>query len=190
MLVVVQLAVGDDAGLFPCVKLADLLQRQQLVDGAGGVVDHILLGQGVGFHDAAGDHDGAHVLQAANAHQHGGHGFIAAGDEHAAVVDAGVGLCLHQIYDSIPVGQRVVDAVMTLCDAVAHIGGEVAGSLAAVVVDCLHSLLDELVQMGAAGVAVTKGALHQDLGLGKVLDLPAHTHFQRVIFGCQCADFL
>ena len=81
-------------------------------------------------------------------------------------------------------GQRVVDPVVALCDAVAHIGGEVAGSLAAVVVDCLHSLLDELVQMGAAGVAVTKGALHQDLGLGKVLDFPAHTHLQRVILGC------
>ena len=190
VLVVVQLAVGDDAGLFPCVKLADLLQRQQLVDGAGGVVDHILLGQGVGFHDAAGDHDGAHVLQAADAHQHGGHGLVAAGNEHTAVIDAGVCLCFHQIHDGVTMGQRVVDAVMTLCDAVAHISGKIAGSLAAVVVDRLHGFLDELIQMGAAGVAVAEGAFHHDLGLGKILDLPAHTHFQRVIFGCQCADFL
>ena len=80
-------------------------------------------------------------------------------------------------------GQGVVDAVMTLCDAIAHIGGKVAGSLAAVVVDGLHGLLDELVQMGTAGVAVAKGAFHHDLGLGKVLDLPAHTHLQRVILG-------
>ena len=190
VLVVIQLAVGDDTGLFPCVKLADLLQRQQLVDGAGGVADHILLGQGVGFHHAAGDHDGAHVLQAADAHQHGGHRLVAAGDEHAAVVDAGVGLCLHQIHDGIPVGQGVVDAVVALCNAVAHIGCKVAGGLAAVFVDRLHCLLDELIQMGAAGMAVTKGALHQDLGLGKVIHLPAHTHLQRVIFGCQRADFL
>ena len=40
---------------------------------------------------------------------------------------------------------------MTLCDAVAHIGGKIAGRLAAVIVDRLHSLLDELIQMGAAG---------------------------------------
>ena len=184
VLVVIQLAVGDDAGLFPCVKLADLLQRQQLVDGAGGVVDHILLGQGVGFHHAAGDHDGAHVLQTADAHEHGGHRFVAAGDEHAAIVDAGVCLCLHQIDDGVTVGQRVVDAVMTLCDAVAHIGGKIAGRLAAVIVDRLHGLLDELIQMSAAGMAVAEGALHHDLGLGKVLDLPAHTHLQRVVLGC------
>ena len=87
-------------------------------------------------------------------------------------------------------GQRVVDAVVALCNAVAHIGCKVAGSLAAVFVDRLHCLLDELIQMGAAGVAVAKGALHQDLGLGKVIHLPAHAHLQRVIFGCQRADFL
>ena len=138
----------------------------------------------MGFHDAAGDHDGAHLLQAANAHQHGGHGLVAAGDEHAAVVHGGVGLSLHQIHDGVAVGQRVVDTVVALCDAVAHIGCKIACSLAAVGVDCLYSLLHKLIQMGAAGVAVAKGALHQDLGLGKVLDFPAHTHLQRVILGC------
>ena len=101
-----------------------------------------------------------------------------------AIIDAGVCLCLHQIDDGVTVGQRVVDAVMTLCDAVAHIGGKIAGRLAAVVVDRLHGLLDELIQMGAAGMAVAEGAFHHDLGLGKVLDLPAHTHLQRVVLGC------
>ena len=81
-------------------------------------------------------------------------------------------------------GQRVVDAVMTLCDAVAHISGKIAGSFAAVVVDRLHGFLDELIQMGAAGMAVAEGALHHDLGLCKILDLPAHTHLQRVVLGC------
>ena len=190
MLVIIQLAVGDDAGLFPCVKLADLLQRQQLVDGTGGVVDHIFFRQGVGFHDAAGDHDGAHLFQAANAHQHGGNGFVTTGNEHTAVIDAGVGLCLHQIDDGVTVGQGVVDAVMALCDAVTHIGGKIAGSLAAVVVDCLNRFLYELIQMGAARMAVTKGAFHHDLRLCKVFDLPTHAHLQRVIFRCQCADFL
>ena len=185
VLVVVQLLVGDHARLFPCVELADLFQRQQVVDGAGGVVDHVLLGQGVGFHHAAGDHDGAHILQAADAHQHGGHRLVAAGDEHAAVVDAGVGLCLHQIHNGIPVGQGVVDAVVALCNAVAHIGCKVAGGLAAVFVDRLHGLLDELIQMGAAGVAVAKGALHHDLGLCKVVHLPAHADLQRIVFRCQ-----
>ena len=185
VLVVVQLLVGDHARLFPCVELADLFQRQQVVDGAGGVIDHVLLGQGVGFHHAAGDHDGAHILQAANAHQHGGHGLVAAGDEHAAVVHGGVGLSLHQIHDGVTVGQRVVDAVVALCDAVAHIGCKIACSLAAVGVDCLYSLLHELIQMGAAGVAVAKGALHHDLGLCKVVHLPAHADLQRIVFRCQ-----
>ena len=185
VLVVVQLLVGDHARLFPCVELADLFQRQQVVDGAGGVVDHVLLGQGVGFHHAAGDHDGAHILQAANAHQHGGHGLVAAGDEHAAVVHGGVGLSFHQIHDGVTVGQRVVDAVVALCDAVAHIGCKIACSLAAVGVDCLYSLLHELIQMGAAGVAVAKGALHHDLGLCKVVHLPAHADLQRIVFRCQ-----
>ena len=185
MLVVVQLLVGDDARLFPCVELANLFQRQQVVDGAGGVVDHVLLGQGVGFHHAAGDHDGAHILQAANAHQHGGHGLVAAGDEHAAVVHGGVGLSFHQIHDGVTVGQRVVDAVVALCDTVAHIGCKIACSLAAVGVDCLYSLLHELIQMGAAGVAVAKGALHHDLGLCKVIHLPAHADLQRIVFRCQ-----
>ena len=87
-------------------------------------------------------------------------------------------------HDGVTMGQRVVDAVMTLCDAVAHISGKIAGSLAAVVVDRLHGFLDELIQMGAAGVAVAEGAFHHDLGLGKILDLPAHTHLQRVILRC------
>ena len=72
---------------------------------------------------------------------------------------------------------------MTLCNAITHIGGKIAGRLAAVIVDRLHGLLDELVQMGTAGMAVAKGAFYHDLGLGKVLDLPAHTHLQRVILG-------
>ena len=190
MLVVIQLVIGDDAGLLPGVEFADLLQGQQVVDGAGRIVHHILLGQGVCFHDAAGDHDGAHVLQAADAHQHGRNGLVAAGDEHAAVVHAGVGLCFHQIDHCFPVGQGIIDAVMSLRDAIAHIGGKVPCGLAAVGVDRLHSLPDELVQMGAAGVAVTEGALHQDLGLCQILDLPAHTDLQGIVFRGQLADFL
>ena len=114
-----------------------------------------------------------------------GHGLVAAGDEHAAVVHGGVGLSFHQIHDGVTVGQRVVDAVVALCDAVAHIGCKIACSLAAVGVDCLYSLLHELIQMGAAGVAVAKGALHHDLGLCKVVHLPAHADLQRIVFRCQ-----
>ena len=190
VLVVVQLLVGNDTGFLPGVKLADLLQRQQVIDGAGGVVDDVLFRQGVGFHHAARHHDGAHLFQTANAHQHGGYGFVTAGNEHAAVIDRGVGLCLHQIHDGVTVGQRVVDAVMPLGDAVAHIGGKVAGGLAAVLIDGLHGLPDELVKMGTAGMAVTEGAFHHDLRLAQVTDRPAHADFQRIVFRCQRADFL
>ena len=48
-----------------------------------------------------------------------------------------------------------------------------------------YSLLHKLIQMGAAGVAVAKGALHHDLGLCKVIHLPAHADLQRIVFRCQ-----
>ena len=104
MLVIVQLFIGNNTGFFPRIKLADLLQRQQVIDGAGGVVDNVLFRQSVGFHNAARHHNGAHLFQAANAHQHGGNRLVTAGDKNTAVINAGVRLCLDQIDDSIAVG--------------------------------------------------------------------------------------
>ena len=87
-------------------------------------------------------------------------------------------------------GQRVVDTIVALRDAVAHIGCEVAGRLAAVLIDGLHGLLDELVEVRTAGVAVAKRTLHENLRLAQVPYRPAHADFQRVVFGCQRANFL
>ena len=190
MLIVVELAVRDHAGLLPGVELADLLEGQQLVDRTGRIIHNILLRKGVGLHDTTGHDDGAHVLQTTDAHQHRRHGLVAARDEHAAVIDARVRLCLDEVGDRIAVCERVVDAVVALCDTVTHIGCEVAGRLTTVFVDGLHRLLHELIEVCAARMAVAEGALHHDLWLAEVLDLPAHTHLQRIILRCQCTYFL
>ena len=190
MLIVVQLLLRDHAGLFPGVELADLFQRQQFVDLAGRVVHGVFLRQGMSLHHAAGDDDGAHVLQSADAHQHGGDGFIAAGDEHAAVVDAGVGLRLDQIDHGFPVGQGIIDAVMALSDAITHICGKITGGFSTVLVDRAGGFPDKLIQMGAAGMAVAEGAFDQNLGLGQIVRRPAHADFQRIVFRREGADFL
>ena len=57
---------------------------------------------------------------------------------------------------------------MPLRNAVAHIGCEVAGGLAAVFIHCQGRLFYKLIQMGAAGVAVAESALDKDLGLAQV----------------------
>ena len=191
LLVVGQLLGRDLAALVLCAELADLLQGEQLVDGTAGVVLGVLGGQVVCLHDTAGDHDGCHhVLHAADAHEHGGHGLVAAGNEHTAVKGGGVGLCFHQVGDGFAVGQRVVDTVMALCHAVAHVGGKIPGSLAAVVVHAADSLFHKDIQVAGARMAVAVGALHHDLGLAQVIDRPAHAHAQGVHLRGQGTDLL
>ena len=180
MLIIAQLLAGDDAGFFPCVEFADLLERQELVDRAGGILHGVFLRQGMGFHDAASDDDGAHFLEPPDAHQHGGNGLVAACDEYAAVKSACVRLRFHQIDDGFTVGEGVIDAVVSLCDTVAQIGGKIAGGFAAVLVDRLHGLSYKLIEMRAAGMAVAKGALHHDLGFAQIINRPTHADLQRI----------
>ena len=190
VLIIAQLLAGDDAGFFPCVEFADLLERQELVDRAGGILHGVFLRQGMGFHDAAGDDDGAHFLEPPDAHQHGGNGLVAACDEYAAVKSACVRLRLHQIDDGFTVGEGVIDAVVSLCDTVAQIGGKIAGGFAAVLVDRLHGLSYKLIEMRAAGMAVAKGALYHDLGFAQIINRPSHADLQRIALWCKCAYLL
>ena len=62
MLVIVQLAVRNHAGLLPGIKLADLLQRQQFIDRTGRILHHIFLRQGVCLHDTSRHHNSTHLL--------------------------------------------------------------------------------------------------------------------------------
>ena len=188
--VVFELLGGDHTCFFPGVVLADLFQRQQLVDRTGRILCHILLRQHVRFHDTAGDNNGAHLFEPSDAHQHGGHGLVAAGNEHAAVKAGGIGLRLHQIDDRVPVRQRVIDSVMSLGDPVAHVGRKIARGFAAALIDTLHSLLDKAVQMRGTRVAVAEGALHHNLGLVQVFDLPAHSHPERIHLRSKFTYFL
>ena len=77
-------------------------------------------------------------------------------------------------------GEGVIDAVVSLCDTVAQIGGKIAGGFAAVLVDRLHGLSYKLIEMRAAGMAVAKGALHHDLGFAQVINRPSHADLQRI----------
>ena len=190
MFVVFELLCWDHAGFFPGVVLADLFQRQQFIDRAGRVLRHILLRQHVRLHDTACNDDGAHLFQPPDAHQHGGHGLVTAGDEYAAVKAGGIGLGLHQIDDRIPVRQRVVDPVMALGNPVAHVGRKITCGLTAALIDPLHSLFDEAVQMRRTGMAVSKGTLHHDLGLVQISNLPAHSHPEGIHFRRKPAYFL
>ena len=105
VLIIAQLLAGDAAGFFPCVEFADLLERQELVDRAGGILHGVFLRQGMGFHDTTSDDDGAHFLEPPDADQHGGNGLVAACDEYAAVKSACVRLRRHQIDDGFTVGE-------------------------------------------------------------------------------------
>ena len=190
MLIVIELFVRNLAALFHRVELADLLEREQLVDRAGGVVDDVLRLDWTSFHHAARHDDRAHFLEAADAHQHRRNGFVAAGDEHAAVVDRGVGLRLDQIDDRVTVCQRVIDAVVALRNAVAHIGGKVACGLAAMLVDRAGGLCDKPVEVRRAGMAVAEGAFDQDLRLTQIADGPAHADLERIVLRCKRPDGL
>ena len=117
-------------------------------------------------------------------------GLVAACDEYAAVKSACVRLRLHQIDDGFTVGEGVIDAVVSLCDTVAQIGGKIAGGFAAVLVDRLHGLSYKLIEMRAAGMAVAKGALYHDLGFAQIINRPSHADLQRIALWCKCAYLL
>ena len=87
-------------------------------------------------------------------------------------------------------GEGVIDAVVSLRDTVAQIGGKIAGSFAAVLVDSLYGLSYKLIEMRAAGMAVAKGALHDDLRLGQVVDRPTHADLQRIALRGRRTDLL
>ena len=86
---------------------------------------------------------------------------------------------LNHAGNHIAMRKRVVDTVMPLGDTVAHIGDKVSGSLATAGIYAIDSLAHQLVQMCAAGMAVSKGAFHENLGFCQILHRPAHADFQR-----------
>ena len=83
----------------------------------------------------------------------------------------------------IAVRQRVVDAVVTLCYAVAYVGGKVACSATSLVGDASHNLIDKLQKMGTTRVRIAKGALDHNLRLCQILNRPTHTNLQGVVLG-------
>jgi len=83
---------------------------------------------------------------------------------------------LDHICDHIAVSQRIVDAVMSLGNAVTDIRCIISGASCSCVGDSSHGFLYKLIQMGASRMAVPEGALYQDLGLIQILHRPSHTN--------------
>ncbi len=158
-----------------------------LVTGADGA--ELLQGKKVGarVHNAADDHDGRDV-NAPEGHEVRGQPLIAAGHEDAGVERRGLSVDLDHVGDGIAARQRVVDAVVTLCLAVADIGAEVARAVAARLGDARADLLDELEETGAAGVRVAGRGLDDDLRLVEVLNAPAGAEAQGVHLGADLAE--
>ena len=70
---------------------------------------------------------------------------------------------LDHVGDHLPAGQAVVDAVRSLALPVADVRAEVAGPVAAGLLNALSHFLHQYVQMAAAGVAVPVSALDHHL---------------------------
>ena len=84
---------------------------------------------------------------------------------------------LNHIGNHIPVRKGIVDAVMPLGNAVTYVCGKIPGSLSARIRDSPHSFIHQLVQMGAARMAVAKCTLNHNLWFVQVLHLPPHADF-------------
>ena len=70
---------------------------------------------------------------------------------------------LHHIGDHVAAGQRIIDTVMALCHAVADIRCEIARGPAACGCHTCSRCIHKFQQMRASRMAVSKGALDNDL---------------------------
>ena len=190
LLVVVQLLGGNDTRLLPRGELADLLKGKQLVDGTGVVVHHETLREQLRLHNATSHHHGTHVLEAADAHEHGGHGLVATGHKDATVKAARTGLSLDKVNHGVAVRQGVVDAVVALRNAIAHVGSKVACRAPMSLAHTLTCLCHQLVKMCGARMAVAKRGGHHHLWKGKLRDGPPHAHAEGIGLGCELTNGL
>ena len=166
-----KLLAGDLAALIAGRNGAELLQGQQV---------------GTGIHDTAGNDDGGDV-DAAHGHEVRRQALIAAGDKNTGVERGGLGMDLDHVGDHVAAGQRVVDAVVALCLAIADIGAEVTGTVTASLSNASTNLLDQLKQASRTRVRVAKRRLDNDLWLVQILDRPAGAQTQRVHLGADGA---
>lgn len=83
----------------------------------------------MGFHDTTSDDDGAHFLEPPMLISMAGTALSQLTMNMPPSNPLGVRLRLHQIDDGFTVGEGVIDAVVSLCDTVAQIGGKIAGGL-------------------------------------------------------------
>ena len=144
---------------------------------------------GTGIHGAARHHHRGNV-HAEQAHQVGRHAFVAAGQIDACVKGSGVGVDFDHVGDDFTAGQAVVDAVRALAFAVADIGAVIPCAMAAGFGNAFANFLHQRAQVATAGMAVTCGALDDDLRLGKILRLPTGADPQRIKLGSQGTHLL
>ena len=104
----------------------------------------------------------AGLVKRCGCHQHTRYNLVAGAEEHKTVkimrTDHGFDGC----GDQFALGENIMHA-FALCHTVTNIGSKIPGSLTASFRHRRYRLLHQFQQMGAAGMAVAKGALHENL---------------------------
>ena len=127
LLVPGQLVLCDFPSLAFGAVHSDLLQREEV---------------GTGVHNASG-YDDRRKFQPPNRHQMSRNRLVTASYEDTRVECRGVCMDFDHVADGVPGSERVVDPVVSLCHAVADIGGKIPCSLASAVIDSFHRFFYE-----------------------------------------------
>ena len=101
---------------------------------------------GAGCHCSA-CHDDGRNINAGKSDQIAGHTLVAARNVDACVERRSIGLNLNHIGDHLAAAERVIDAVVSLALAVAHIGRKIAGTVSSLLADAFAGSLHEFVQV-------------------------------------------
>ncbi len=157
----------------------------------GGVHAELFQGEEVrpGSHGSSADDDGGNI-DAGQADEVAGHALVAGGDEDTGVEGGCICLDLDHIGDHFTAREGKIDTVVALGLAVADIRAEISGAEAACLKDAPAGLLHEQVEMTRTRMAVTEGALDEDLDAVQILRLPAGADAERIHFRGKFAELL
>ena len=144
---------------------------------------------GAGCHCSAG-HDNGRNINAGKSDQIAGHSLVTARNVDTCVKRRRIGLNLDHIGYHLAAAERVIDTVVTLALAVAHIGRKIACAVSALLADSFACRLHEFVQVTGARVTVTECALDKYLDFSEIFRFPAGTDAKGIELGCICAEYL
>lgn len=131
------------------------------------------------MHRTAGNHYGRNVYSC-QSHKVSGQAFIAAGNVHAAVKWSCIGMNFNHIGNHFTACQTEIDSIGALTLAITDISSKVSRTMASGLRHTFTGCRHKLVQVAAAGVAVTKGTFYNDLRFCKIFRFPSGTKAQWV----------